>query len=161
MNFLERNPLWSRTPPSWVRAPSGAANNVIMATASIVSSYQGLFSTFPEITEAMRVRTSRGICAWLVWTSNSKEASPAMRAAKFASTTPTADDESMLNASCCCLALTKTANSSGLSEKERTPTIFQREPAMQPHWYAAPERYTLRAPKMPALSVVYVRSDVE
>ena len=58
----------------------------------------------------------------------------------LASTTPAADEESMLKASCCCFALTKSANSSGISEKERTPSIFQREPAIHPHWYAAPER---------------------
>jgi hypothetical protein len=54
--------------------------------------------------------------------------------------TPAADDDNMLNASCCCLALTNSANSSGISEKESTPSIFQREPAIQPHWYEAPER---------------------
>ena len=54
-------------------------------------------------------------------------------AARFASTTPAADDESMLNASSLRFAATKSANSAGISEKLSTPSMFQREPAMQPH----------------------------
>merc|ERR1719161_2928963 len=68
-----------------------------------------------------------GTCVCRVEASTAAEASPATSAARFARSTPAAEEERTLSASWRRLAWTKSANSAGISEKESTPSIFQRE----------------------------------